>query len=199
MATHEAITVVYRTHQSATREGPFLSEAGFSNYEMEESLSWSTDPTFSLDHLLVLASSLTSSSRFRYASVMQSPDWYPMSLWEAVRQLPTYIESEDPVVGVVSDNVFLANALAKHPGNMRKYRNRVISRQQSEDSDQAVSDRRQREIEAELDRSRGQIALQRLESQRLGRERDNLAEEQREMKMEIEKLRRKLASDVYRT
>ncbi|KAF8593853.1 hypothetical protein BDV93DRAFT_582028 [Ceratobasidium sp. AG-I] len=176
---------------NVAREGTFLSQAGFSNYETEESLSWSTDPAFSLDHLLVLASSFTSLSRFRYASAMQSPDWYPMSLWEAIRQLPTYIESEEPAAGVVSDNVLLTKTLAKHPDNMRKYRNR------SEDSDRGVSDRRQREIEMELDRSRGQIELQKLESRRLGQERDALAQEQREMKAEIEKLRRKLASDVY--
>ncbi|KAF8593710.1 hypothetical protein BDV93DRAFT_529645 [Ceratobasidium sp. AG-I] len=181
------------------KEESFLSQAGFNDYEMEESLSWSIDPTFSLDHLLVLASSLTSLSRFRHPSVMQSPDWYPISLWEAIRQLPRYIESEEPIVGVAFDNVLLANALAKHPGNMRKFHNRVISRQQSEDSDRAVSDRRQRDIEAELERSRGQIELQRLESHRLGRERDALAQEQQEMRIEIEKLKQKLASDVYRT
>lgn len=116
---------------NVNREESFLSQAGFSSYDTADDFNWPTDPTFSLDHLLVLASSLTSLSRFRHPSAIQSPDWYPIALWEAIRHLPRYIESENPIVGAVSDNGLLASTLAKHAGNMRKYRNRVISLQQA--------------------------------------------------------------------
>ena len=111
-------------------EESFLSLAGFNGYDMVDSLSWSADPTFSLDHLLVLASSFTSLSRFRHPSTMQSPDWYPILLWEAIQHLPRFVEGEEATIELGSDKLFLASTLAKHPDNMRRFHNRVISRQQ---------------------------------------------------------------------
>lgn len=179
------------------REEHFLSQAGFGDYETLDILNLSTDPAFSLDHLLVLAESLTSPSRFLHPSAIKSPDWYPISVWKSMQLVPKYIDNDEPLVGVAPDNVLLVKVLGNHSDNLRKYRNKVIHRQQSEDADQAVSEKRQREIEAELERSRREIEFQRLETDRLGRERDGLAQEQREMRAELEKLRRKMATDVY--
>lgn len=112
------------------KEGHSLSQTGFDDYDTLETLNLSNDPAFSLDHLLVLANSLTSPLRFRHPSAIQSPDWYPISVWEAMKLVPKYIDNNEPLAGVAPDNVLLVKVLGNHQDNLRKYCNKVIHRQQ---------------------------------------------------------------------
>lgn len=117
-------------------EQEFIQQNGFSNYKVERELTLPSDPAFSLDHLLVLASGLATPLRFRYPNATQPVDWYPRSTWEAMQLVSEFIQNEEPLpvplqsrVGTM-DAAFLEKVLAKYADNLRNYRSKVMRRQQ---------------------------------------------------------------------
>ncbi|KAF8593717.1 hypothetical protein BDV93DRAFT_612151 [Ceratobasidium sp. AG-I] len=176
-------------------EQEFLNDAGFGIYETVETLHLSAQQGFSLDNLLVLASSLTSPLRFRHPQAIQSPDWYPSSVWGAMKLVSEFIQKEQPLPSplrapaVERDTVLLERVLAKHADNLRKYRHKVICRQQSQDSNQGVLEKRQREIEAELERSHREIENQKHVADQLQKESEILAQQRQELNEQLQKLK----------
>ncbi|KAF8593851.1 hypothetical protein BDV93DRAFT_582024 [Ceratobasidium sp. AG-I] len=177
-------------------EQEFVEQIGLSSYKVEHELTLTSDPAFSLDHLLVLASGLATPLRFRYPSATQVSDWYPKSMWEAMQLVSEFIQNEEPLPMPLQlrdhsmDAALLEKVLAKYANNLRKYRSKVMRHQQREDSDPAVQEKRHRETEAEVERHTREIENQKKESLRLEQEREILAREQDEMRAEIARLRR---------
>lgn len=120
----------------ATQEEEFLKQIGFGPCKLRDTLNLPTDQAFSFEQLLVLASSLASPLRFRHPYAMRSPDWYPQSMWEAMRLVSDYIQREEPLPiplrlrSSTAEPRLLERVLAKYGDNLRKYRNQVIRRQQ---------------------------------------------------------------------
>ncbi|KAF8593712.1 hypothetical protein BDV93DRAFT_612147 [Ceratobasidium sp. AG-I] len=179
-----------------TREDEFLAQIGFGKCNLLETLVLPTDQAFSLEQLLVLASSLASPLRFRHPHAMRSPDWYPQSMWEAMQLVSNYIQKEEPLPtplqlrNPMTEPRLLEKVLTKYGDNLRKYRNQVIRRQQNEDSDPEIARSRQAEMNSEKARHEQAIQAQKEESVRLSKERELLAQEQERLREEIEKLRK---------
>lgn len=179
-------------------EQEFFSQTGFDGHDVVSELTLPSDPAFSLDHLLVLASGLATPLRFRYPQATQARDWYPKSVWEAMQLVSAFIQNEEPLPAPLQlrdatmDGALLEKVLAKYADNLRKYRSQVMRRQQREDSDPAVQEKRQLETEAEVKRHNQEIEKQKKESTRLQQESERLAREKQEMLDEIERLKGKI-------
>ncbi|KAF8594135.1 hypothetical protein BDV93DRAFT_611976 [Ceratobasidium sp. AG-I] len=179
-----------------TREDEFLAQIGFGQCNLQDTLILPTDQAFSLEQLLVLASSLASPLRFRHPNAMRSPDWYPQSMWEAMRLVSDYIQKEEPLPtplqlrNPMTEPRLLEKVLTKYGDNLRKYHNQVIRRQQKEDSNPEIAKNRQAEMDRESARHEQAIQAQKEESFRLSKERELLAQEQQKLREEIEELRR---------
>ncbi|KAF8594133.1 hypothetical protein BDV93DRAFT_180559 [Ceratobasidium sp. AG-I] len=177
-------------------EREFIELNGFDNYDVKHKLTLCSEPAFSLEHLIVLASGLATLLRFRHPKAIQPFDWYPKLMWEAMQLVSEFIQNEEPLPAPLQsrlgglDAVFLEKVLAKYADNLRKYRSKVMRRQQRQDSNPATQEKRHRETEAEVERHNREIENQKKESLRLEEERARLAREQEEMKAEIARLRR---------
>ncbi|KAF8602947.1 hypothetical protein BDV93DRAFT_545074 [Ceratobasidium sp. AG-I] len=188
---------------NVTEEQAFIEQNVFGEFEVQHELILPSDPAFSLDHLLELASGLATPLRFRYPNAMQFLDWYPKSMWEAMQLVSEFIQNDEPLpVPLQSrdhsiDAALLEKVLAKYADNLRKYRSKVMRRQQREDSDPAAQERRHREVEAEVERHQQEIENQKKESLRSEQEQERLYREQEDMRAEIARLRKE-TGDVGR-
>lgn len=184
-------------------EQEFFSQTGFDGRDVVTELTLPSDPAFSLDHLLVLASGLATPLRFRYPKAMQPLDWYPKSMWEAMQLVSEFIQNEEPLPVPLQlrdasmDGALLEKVLAKYADSLRKYRSQVMRRQKREDSDPAVQEKRQLEVEAEVERHNQEIEKQRKESERLQQESEMLVREKQMMLDEIERLKGTAEKTVY--
>ncbi|KAF8593896.1 hypothetical protein BDV93DRAFT_581942 [Ceratobasidium sp. AG-I] len=176
-------------------EQAFIEQNVFGEYEVQHELFLPSDPAFSLDHLLVLASGLATPLRFRYPNAIEHLDWYTKSMWEAMQLVSEFIQNEEPLpvpLQLRDHNInaaLLERVLAEYANNLRKYRSKMMRRQQREDLDPAAQERRHREVEAEVERHIQEIENQRNESLRLEQEQERLNQEQEAMRAEIERLR----------
>lgn len=117
-------------------EQNFLNQTGIGSCNVLKTYDPPADQALSFDHILVLASSLASPRRFRHLHSMQSSDWYPQSMWEAIELVSEYIQKEEPLPAPLQlrnskmDTSLLEKVLARYGENLRKYRSQVVRRQQ---------------------------------------------------------------------
>ncbi|KAF8594142.1 hypothetical protein BDV93DRAFT_611981 [Ceratobasidium sp. AG-I] len=147
------------------------------SHDMRDTLAFPDSSTFPLEHLIVLSSRLSSSSatRLNHISTVTSPNWFPRSMWNAMRlinfnynQIPVELSTEPALV----ENAFTNLGL-----DVRKYRDEVIQQQM-----RGYSGKKRRAVlQSELDTRQQDIALQTEKANSLIQKNEQLAKEQQEL------------------
>lgn len=99
------------------------------SHDLRDSLAFPDSSTFPLEHLIVLSSRLSSpsSTRLNHIPTVTSPNWFPRSMWNAMR-LINFNYNQIPVE-LSTEPALIENAFTNLGLDVRKYRDEIIQKQ----------------------------------------------------------------------